>query len=201
MPAEAILQWVAHHAYGGVFFLLMFGIVGLPVPDELLLTYLGYLVNRGDVLFAPAVACAFLGTTCGISVSFLLGRTLGLRILHRYGKFVRITPEMLQRTHNWFERIGKWSLTFGYFVPGVRHLTAYVAGTAELEPHEFAAFAYTGGAFWVLTFVSLGYFLGEAWLRVLQKFHRGASIATGIAAVAALLYCLVWQIKRRKVSQ
>ncbi len=201
MPTEVILQWVAHHAYGGVFCLLVFGIIGLPVPDELLLTYLGFLVYRGDVQFAPAIASAFLGTMCGISLSYLLGRTLGLGILHRYGKYLRITPEMLHRTHDWFERSGKWSLTFGYFVPGVRHLTAYAAGAAELEPHEFAAFAYTGGAFWVLTFVSLGYFLGDAWLRVLEKFHRGALIATGIAAVAALLYYLVWRIMRRRASK
>jgi membrane protein DedA with SNARE-associated domain len=198
MPMEAILQWVAHHAYGGIFFLLMFGIIGLPVPDELLLTYLGYLVFRGDVQFAPGVTCAFLGTTCGISSSYLLGRTLGLGILHRYGKYVRVTPDMLQRVHNWFEHIGKWSLTFGYFVPGVRHLTAYVAGTAELELRKFAAFAYPGGALWVLTFVSLGYFLGEAWLRVIQKFHRGALVVTGIVvAIAIILLFLRWTLRKR----
>ncbi|MBI1749607.1 MAG: DedA family protein [Acidobacteria bacterium] len=199
MPTEAILQWVAHHAYGGVFCLLMFGIVGLPVPDELLLTYLGYLVYRGDVQFAPAIASAFLGTMCGISLSYVLGRTLGLRILHKYGKYVHVTPEMLHRAHDWFEHIGKWSLTFGYFVPGVRHLTAYVAGTAELEPHAFAAFAYTGGIFWVLTFVSLGYFLGDAWLRVLETFHRGALILTGIAAAIVILFLLVRWMRRKKI--
>ena len=197
MPLEAILQWVAHHAYGGVFLLLMFGIIGLPVPDELLLTFLGYLVYRGDVHFVPAVACAFLGTTCGISFSYLLGRTLGLRILHKYGNYVRVTPQALHRTHDWFERIGKWSLTFGYFVPGVRHLTAYVAGAAELEPHEFAAFAYTGGAFWVLTFVSLGYFLGEAWLRVHEKILRVAPLATGIAVAFVILFLLVRWMRRK----
>ena len=198
MPTEAILQWVAHHAYGGVFLLLMFGVVGLPVPDELLLTFLGYLISHGDVRFVPAVLCAFLGTTCGISLSYLLGRTLGLRILHKYGKYVRVTPELLKRTHDWFQRAGKWSLTFGYFVPGVRHLTAYVAGAAELELPQFALFAYPGGAIWVLTFISLGYFLGEAWLRVLEKFHRTALIATGIVAAIVIIFFLVRWIRRKK---
>ena len=200
MPTEVILQWVAHHAYGGIFFLLMFGIIGLPVPDELLLTYLGYLAFRGDVQLVPAIASAFLGTTCGISTSYVLGRTLGLSILHKYGSFLHVTPERLLFVHNWFERIGKWTLTFGYFVPGVRHLTAYVAGTAELEPPRFALFAYTGGVFWVLTFVSLGYFLGDAWLRAIQKFHRGALLATAIVAVVALLYLLVLRIRKRRTS-
>ena len=200
MSLEVILQWVAHHAYGGVFLMLMFGIIGLPVPDEVLLTYLGFLVYRGDVHFVPAIVSAFLGTMCGISLSYLLGRTLGLRILHKYGKYVHVTPETLHRTHDWFARIGKWSLTFGYFVPGVRHLTAYVAGAAELELRGFAAFAYMGAIVWVFTFVSLGYFLGDAWLRVIQRFHRGAWLATAIAAGIALVLLLVWQVRRKRFS-
>src|SRR2546422_8373458 len=31
---EAALQWVVQHGYAGIFSLLIFGIVGLPVPDE-----------------------------------------------------------------------------------------------------------------------------------------------------------------------
>jgi membrane protein DedA with SNARE-associated domain len=198
MPTEAVLQWMAHHAYGGVFCLLMFGIAGLPVPDELLMTYVGFLVHRGDLRIAPALASAFLGTICGITLSYVLGRTLGLRVLRRYGRYVHVTPELLARTHNWFERVGKWSLTFGYFVPGVRHLTAYVAGAAELEPHEFGMFAYTGGAFWVLTFVTLGYTLGEAWLRVIKKIQGAMLVFTAIASAALLIYLLARRLRPKK---
>ena len=50
---------------------------------------------------------------------------------HRYGRYLRIREEHLNRAHTWFERAGHWSLTFGYFIPGVRHFTAYAAGIEQ----------------------------------------------------------------------
>lgn len=36
-------EWITHYGYVAIFVLLMLGIVGLPVPDEALLTFVGYL--------------------------------------------------------------------------------------------------------------------------------------------------------------
>ena len=139
----------------------MFGIVGLPVPDETLLTFTGYLVFKGHLSLPLAYAAAFAGSTCGITISYTLGRTFGLALIHRYGKYLRITEAHIRKAHAWFERVGNWGLTFGYFIPGVRHVTAYAAGMSEVEPHQFALFAYSGGCLWVAAFIGLGYFLGE----------------------------------------
>jgi membrane protein DedA with SNARE-associated domain len=43
---STIVYWIAHYGYLALFGLLMLGIVGLPVPDETLLTFAGYLVFR-----------------------------------------------------------------------------------------------------------------------------------------------------------
>ena len=59
--------------------------------------------------------------------------------------------------------IGRWSLVCGYYIAGVRHVTAMVAGASGLEYPIFAVFAYCGATTWVLTFLSLGYFLGDRW--------------------------------------
>src|SRR5207253_10228997 len=69
---------------------------------------------------------------------------------------------------SWFERRGRWTLLVGYFIPGVRHLTGYVAGASELSFPNFALFAYTGAFCWATIFITLGYVLGEQWNRVLQ---------------------------------
>ena len=119
----------------------MLGIVGLPVPDETLLTFSGYLIFSGHLRPGPALAAALAGSMCGISISYLLGRTFGAALLHRYGRYVHLTEERIAKAHEWFERAGRWGLTFGYFIPGVRHFTAYAAGMSELEPHVFAVFA------------------------------------------------------------
>jgi membrane protein DedA with SNARE-associated domain len=178
--------------------MLMFGIVGLPVPDETLLTFTGYLIYQGTLSLPLAFATALAGSACGISLSFWLGRTFGLGLIHRYGRYVRITPAHVDKAHDWFRRRGHWGLTFGYFIPGVRHLTAYAAGMSALEPPQFALFAYSGAVLWVSTFLTLGYFLGDRWRAVEKTIHHYAVEATvaGAILIAAWLALRWWGKKR-----
>lgn len=178
-----ILAWITEYGYLAIFVLLIFGIVGLPVPDETLLTFTGYLIYRSELSMPLAFAAAVAGSASGMTISYALGRSFGLALLHRFGKHVHLTPERLARAHAWFERIGHWALTVGYFIPGVRHLTAYAAGMTEVAPHQFALFAYSGTVLWVTAFLSLGYFLGERWKVVelhVERYLVGLSIALAV---------------------
>jgi membrane protein DedA with SNARE-associated domain len=187
-----IEAWIGQYGYFAIFGLLVLGIVGLPVPDETLLTFTGYLVFRGRLRLPESYGAALAGSLCGITLSYVLGRTFGLGLIHRYGRYLRITEEHIQKAHAWFTKVGHWGLTFGYFVPGVRHLTAYAAGMSELEPQQFTLFAYPGGCLWVATFMGLGYLLGERWEAVEQNIHHYLLIGT-IAAAIGLVARLVWR--------
>ena len=189
---DTVFHLISHYGHLAVFCLLVLGIVGLPVPDETLLTFSGYLVYRGQFHFLPTILTAYAGSICGITISYTIGRTGGLYLIHKYGPYVHLTKERLDRVHNWFERLGRWTLFFGYFMPGVRHFTAVVAGSSELEPHVFAMFAYSGGLVWVLTFVSLGFFLGEQWSRIGDEVH-GVLLWVTIGVVIAGL--AVWWVR------
>ena len=189
---QQVLAWITHYGYAAIFALLIFGIVGLPVPDETLLTFTGYLIYRGNFSLPPAFAAAALGSASGMTISYTLGRVFGLAVLHRYGRYLHLTPERLDRAHSWFDRVGHWALTLGYFVPGVRHLTAYAAGMSELAPYQFAIFAYTGTILWVTSFLSLGYFLGERWEAVEKNIHHYLVIGTVVIAVGLAAY-LIWR--------
>jgi len=191
---ELINNWIAQYGYFGLFSLLVLGIVGVPVPDETLLTFCGYLIYKHQFSFPVTLAVAFSGSICGITLSYVLGRSIGLFLLHKYGRYVLVTPEKLQRAHEWFERRGKWSLLVGYYIPGVRHLTAYTAGATKLEIPTFMLFAYAGGFLWSLTFILLGYLLGEQWEYVVDNLQE--NIFTGTLIVAGLVLVL-WLIRRK----
>jgi membrane protein DedA with SNARE-associated domain len=178
--------------------LLMFGIAGLPIPDETLLTFTGYLIYKHHLRLGPALAAAWIGSICGITLSYLLGRFLGLGIIHKYGRYLHITEERVRKAHDWFERIGRWALTFGYYIPGVRHFTAYAAGTSCLEMRVFAAFAYTGALLWSTSFIALGYVLGDKWETVLEQVHRHFLLATIAAAALLVTYWLVRRARARR---
>jgi membrane protein DedA with SNARE-associated domain len=195
---ETALQLVNQYGDIALFLLLVVGIIGLPVPDETLLTFSGYLIYKGHLHFPMTLGAAFAGSVCGITGSYLIGRTGGLFVIHKYGRFLHVTPERLDYVHAWFERVGRWGLFFGYFIPGVRHFTAIIAGTSALEYPVFAMFAYAGALMWVSTFLTLGYFLGEEWSRIGKQIQdRAEEIAIVVVALGLIAFGIHYWLKRR----
>ncbi len=196
---EHLAYWLSHYGYLGLFALLMLGIVGLPVPEETLLTFAGVLLFRGRLQLGPAMIAAFLGSCCGISVSYGLGRAVGPVLTRRFGGFLHVTPEGLDRVEAWFERVGHWTLLWGYFLPGIRHLTAVVAGGSRLRFPDFAIFAYSGAFVWSLSFLTLGAVAGRHWAQVSAQIRGNLRLASA-AIVALLLLALVvrWALARKR---
>ncbi len=148
------------------------GILGFPIPDETILTFAGYLISQNNLYLIPTIFSAYLGSISGISISFFIGRKFGLNFLHKHGRFFHINEERIQKTKKWFEGYGEWLFLFGYFIPGVRHLTALIAGSADTKYSKFALFAYTGGLIWSVTFIILGYNVGVEWDIFLKQIHN-----------------------------
>lgn len=190
---DTVLRWVSVYGYAGLFFCLVFGIIGLPIPDETLMTFTGYLIYKGQMRAVPAFLVALAGSMSGITISYVIGRLLGPPLVHKYGKYIHFTDEKLHAMHDWFHRIGHWTLTFGYFIPGVRHFTAYTAGIAEMPYDEFARFAYSGSVLWVSTFIGLGYYFGEHWDWVIERMHNNT--LTALVVIGTMVFS-AWVTKR-----
>ncbi len=187
---------IQSYGYVGIFASLMLGMFGLPIPDETILAFTGFLLSKHYFHPVPAFLLAYLGSIFGITVNYLVGRTIGLPLLHKYGRYIRISEEKLQLTHQWYENYGKWSLFGGYFLPGFRHLTPFIAGVSGLEFRHFAPFAYTGGFLWVAVFIAIGYFLGEEWRLIIPQIESYLWILA--AAVVFLGFCLYLILKFRR---
>ena len=130
---------IIQYGYFGLFLGLAGGIIGLPFPDEVLLTFVGYNVTVGKMGLIPTVAVAFAGSIVGITVSYLLGKLLGLPFLHKYGNYLGINEKRIHYVHTLFERWGGLLLFFGYFIPGVRSVTAFIAAVSEMKFLKFAS--------------------------------------------------------------
>ena len=194
MPTETILRWITEYGYLAIFVLMT---LGTPIPDEGLLAFAGYLVYEGRLQLFPTMAAAFLGSVCGITISYGVGRTVGYYLVTKFGPAVKITEDKITRVHSWFDRVGKWGLLFGYLLPGVRHLIAFGAGTSKLPLSVFASFAYTGGFIWSVTVISAGYYLGSQWTLVFGKVHPNLVIGSVVTGTLFLLYIFVRQYWRK----
>jgi membrane protein DedA with SNARE-associated domain len=176
--------------YGSLmlFLLLVLGIIALPIPEETLLVFSGALMSKGILNIHSTILAAITGSLTGITISYLLGLTGGFYLFHKYGSWVGITIQRLDKAKEWFNHFGKWSLFIGYFIPGVRHFTGFTAGTTGVEYRHFAIFAYTGGIFWISTFLSLGYFFGDFCFAFLQDIDYKFVLGVGILCFLAIGY-------------
>lgn len=202
MPSfDFLLPWVHQYGYAAIFLLLLLGIVGLPVPDEWLLLFAGYLVEHRELHLLWTLATAFAGASSGISVSYLLGRGPGRMLVGRWGFLLHLDQARLDRVRGWYDRSGHWLLTFGFFIPGVRHLVAIVAGTSAIRYKEFALFAYAGALLWVSIFVFGGYWLGEKWRQWAERLGRHQLVAVAGLVVVLVLFGLFRRWRRKSSKE
>lgn len=195
-----VSHWVMQHGYLGIFTLLMLGIFGLPVPDETLLLFTGFLAHQGNLNLLGSISAAFSGSVCGISLSFFMGRLGGYYIVEKYGHWLHITPQRFERVHAWFNRNGRWGLIIGYFLPGIRHVTAILAGATRMRYPSFAIFAYLGALLWSSAFIVAGYIIGEEWQAAAERIRSHLLIASiAVLAVAGLIYVGQYLYRRKKM--
>lgn len=180
---QTVAAWLSQFGAPVLFALLALGVVGVPFPDETLLALAGMLIGQGRLHPVTATLAAMGGAMTGITLSYGLGRFAGLPLLLRYGSRLHIDTAVVTRVGTWFDRAGKWLLTGGYFIPGVRHVTAIVAGASKLPIGTFMGFAYAGAVLWVSCFLTIGYVLGDEWRALAADLHRHLLVA-GLVVVA-----------------
>jgi membrane protein DedA with SNARE-associated domain len=186
--------WLLHYSYFALFALLGLGIIGLPIPDEMLLAVTGLFIAKKKMLIIPALLAVFLGTVVGITVSYVLGRWLGFYFIDKYGYWLGLDKLKYVKMQLWFARFGKWILLIGYFMPGIRHFSGFIAGTMKLRYYQFALIAYSGALIWATVFVSLGYYYGDYWHAILSAINQNIYIAMIMLLLIILLYSY-WKMR------
>ncbi|NOU97903.1 DedA family protein [Paenibacillus sp. LMG 31456] len=197
---DDILLLIENYGYIALYCLLAVGIIGIPVPDEILMTTVGSLTLEGGPLsFGTSFIVCFAGTMTGMLVSYYLGKTVGKPFLYRYGKWVKLTPQRLERAEGWFKKYGIWAVVFGYYVPGVRHFTCYLAGVSGVALWRYLLYAGSGALVWCLTFLSLGHFIGRNAPMIAGVVHHYLGLCVAIIVVlAGVGGYIYWRYRRKR---
>ncbi|AFM40864.1 putative membrane-associated protein [Desulfosporosinus acidiphilus SJ4] len=195
MSSTLLISYVTHYGYLGLYVILGISILGVPLPDETLMVFIGFLTYEGKLNPVLAVLSSAGGSITGITVAYFLGRLFQQNVMHHLKKHAG--SERLEKAFEWYQRHGGKLLTIGYFIPGVRHLSGYIAGLTRLSYKSFAFFAYLGAILWVSIWVIIGRLLGSRWETILPIIHRYALILGVIAAFLALTFYLVYRYHHR----
>lgn len=174
------------------------GILGIPIPDETILTFTGYLISQNKLVFLPSLISAFIGSAIGVSISFLLGNKYGYQIILKHKKFFHIDENKIIKTQKWFNAFGKWFLMFGYFIPGVRHLTALIAGSSKVKFSLFAKYAFTGALLWSTTFLFIGINVGKQWQNLIFDLHQHIKLALLLIIIIVVIVLIFTNYLQKK---
>ncbi len=189
-----VLDHYGYLAVGGFITLEDFGI---PVPGETILIAAAVYAGAGKLsIFAVALvafAAAVVGDNIGYAIGFFGGRALVLK----YGKYVMLTSERLDRAEDFFRRYGGVVVAGARFVEGLRQANGIVAGTTRMAWPRFLAFNALGAALWVGVWTSIGYLAGSH-ITVIYDTITRYSLYVLIAIAAAVAALIIRTVVRRR---
>jgi membrane protein DedA with SNARE-associated domain/membrane-associated phospholipid phosphatase len=178
----------------------MLELIIIPIPNEILMSYVGFLVYQGKLNLYAVIFVGGLGGIIGVTISYWIGYKLGTPFFYKHGSKIHMGPDKIDKISRWNKRYGKRLLLFSYFIPGVRHLTSLFSGITRVSFKGYAFFAYIGVYLWVGTFITLGKIFGPKW----EQFHTASKkyilIACILIAVAYLIYFLIKTYKEKIVD-
>jgi membrane protein DedA with SNARE-associated domain len=134
---------------------------GVPVPGETVLILGAVYAGSGRLNIVLVALLGFLGAVLGDNIGFAVGHFGGRRLVERYGRYVFLTPERLDRATRFFERHGGKIIVVARFIEGLRQANGIIAGTTGMHWARFLLFNAIGAALWVAVWTSIGYFSGS----------------------------------------
>jgi membrane protein DedA with SNARE-associated domain len=137
------------------------GNVGLPVPEETILTLAGFLVRRGDLNLWPVLIVGIVSASVGDNLAYWLGRSLGSAALYRYGTRSRVSPARLEAAQRFVVKHGALAVFVARFVPGLRFAAGPVAGLTGIPAPVFFIANVLGASCYVPAVVGVGYAIGR----------------------------------------
>jgi membrane protein DedA with SNARE-associated domain len=195
--ARWVIDVVHSSGYLGVFVLILLGSLYLPIPTELTLPLLGFLVGQGRLSFIPVLLTATAARVAASLVLYALGLRIGeerlRRLVKRFEHSRLLFVSDLEKASKVFERHGGKAILIGHLIPGVGALVSVPAGLKRIPIWwRFLGYTVLGVTSWNATLVGLGWEFGRRW-RMVELY---ASFV-GFAVLAALILGILWFFRRR----
>jgi membrane protein DedA with SNARE-associated domain len=177
---QPLLEHYGYLGVGGMLFLEDFGV---PVPGEIMLIAAAVLAGAGQMNIAVVFVVAVLAAVIGDNIGFIVGHFGGRPLAERFGRYVFLTPERLEKAENYFNAHGGKVVTIARFIDGLRQINGLLAGIAGMHWLKFLGYNALGAVLWVGTWCGLGYLAGENIVEIYDTFERYKWYVIGALAV------------------
>jgi membrane protein DedA with SNARE-associated domain len=187
-------RFVRDHQGFGTFLVIAAEEVGipLPAPGDVVIAVTGYLTTTGAIPFWAGFLAVVAGATIGSLGLFTAGRTFGRSFILRFGRYVGMTEERLDRAERMFKRYGPWAVIVGRHIPGMRIYLSALAGMFHMPYRVFVPCVILSSSIWALIFLMVGRLLGRQSFRLFRLLPAHlVPYALAVIVVVALVWVAV----------
>jgi membrane protein DedA with SNARE-associated domain len=188
---------LSHYGLWAVALLVLVEDFGIPVPGETVLIAASIYAGSGRLNVVAVGLVGFAAAVVGDNIGYAIGRFGGRALVERWGKYVFITPERLDKAERFFENHGGKIITIARFIEGLRQANGLIAGITHMHWLKFVAFNALGAALWVGTWVSIGYFAGQHITTIYNAITQ-YSLYAAIAAVVLIVVFVGLRVRKRR---
>jgi len=189
---EFLTHMIEQYGYIIVFLAIMIESIGVPMPGETALVVAAAFAGAGHLNISLVIICSAAGAIVGDAGGYWVGRRFGRPFLEKYGKWLHLTPERMEKLEVLFRKHGPMTVFFGRFFTLLRTYAALFAGIWRMPYPTFTLYNALGGIVWALTFGMVGYLFGQN-LPLLEKIARTVGWALTIPLVLCILFALLWR--------
>jgi len=190
-----IISGIAFLGYGGIVFFMALESACIPIPSEVIMPLAGYLAYKGTLDLVGAVLAGSLGSMLGSLAAYYAGLKFGRPFIVRYGKYIFMTEEDLQRAERWFARYGGKATLLSRMLPVLRTFISLPAGIGRMEIRTFTLYSFVGSIPWCAFLAYLGYILGDGWRVIFDSYGHYVDYAVIAGIICVFVYIFY---KRRK---
>ncbi|GGV64595.1 DedA family protein [Streptomyces thermoviolaceus] len=200
-PFEHLAPLLTSYGYWAVGGVVLVEDFGVPAPGETILIAAGVYAGAGELNVVAVGLIGFLAAVLGDNLGYLIGRVGGRAFVHRWGRYVFLTPERFERAERFFLRHGGKIVTVARFVEGLRQANGIIAGTTGMHWLRFLAFNALGAALWVGLWVTLAYVAGshiDTVYAAVEHYEKYVLAALGVVVAALITRHVVRRRRRRR---
>jgi membrane protein DedA with SNARE-associated domain len=201
---HALEPTLNHYGYLAVIALVLVEDFGVPVPGETTLILAAVYAGAGRLNVILVALFGFLAAVAGDNIGFAIGHFGGRRLVERYGRYVLLTPERLDKATGFFQRHGGKVVVVARFIEGLRQANGIIAGISGMHWAKFIAFNALGAALWVAVWTGIGYLSGShinSIYSTATRYSTYLAIAAGALVLAYVAYRLIRHRRQARDSR
>ncbi|KUK66829.1 MAG: hypothetical protein XD87_0467 [candidate division WS6 bacterium 36_33] len=197
-----LVQAIDSFGYLGVFISVFLESFLAVIPSQIILPFSGFVASRGSLNIVLVILTVGIGAYLGTLPFYfvgLWGEDFVQKFLKKYGKYIFISEEDLEKGNKAFEKHGEWIVFFGRFIPLIRTVISFPAGVAKMKFSTFSLYTIVGSLIFGAVSCLAGYFMGENWPVVSTYISQYENVVLSLLTIALLIY--IWRGMRGVIKK